>query len=159
MENCISGPRDEKREIRYGREVQRIANRFRRLGDENLQKEGITISQLRVIAFISKNGNAGTVYQKDLEEHLCVRRSSVTSLLQNMEKSGILTRGGSEKDARVKTLVLTEKGKKLDEKLICYINTLEEKLMEGFSLEEKNLLQGFLFRMIENLENVERNLL
>ncbi len=158
MEKNISGAREEKREVRYGKEVQNIANRFRRLGDENLQKEGITISQLRVIAFISKKGNAGTVYQKDLEEHLSVRRSSVTSLLQNMEKSGILTRGGSEKDARIKTLVLTEKGKRLDENLIYYINTLEEKLMEGFSAEEKEVLQGYLLRMIENLENVERNL-
>lgn len=156
--NAVRFPK-EQREIRYGKEVQNIANRFRRLGDENLQKEGITISQLRVIAFISKNGNAGTVYQKDLEEHLCVRRSSVTSLLQNMEKSGILIRGGSEKDARIKTLVLTEKGKRLDEKLIYYIKTLEEKLMEGFSSEEKEILQGFLFRMIENLEKVERNLI
>ena len=155
MKNKQGAPPEE---FRFGREVQNVANRFRRFGDENLRKEGITISQLRVIAYVSRH-REGAVYQKDLEEHLCVRRSSVTSLLQNMEKSGILIRGGSEKDARIKTLVLTEKGKRLDEKLIYYIKTLEEKLMEGFSSEEKEILQGFLFRMIENLEKVERNLI
>lgn len=157
MEKNIGLYQSKKREFRFGKEVQNISNRFRRLADENLQKEEITISQLRVIAFISKKGKNGTVYQKELEDHLCVRRSSVTSLLQNMEKNGILTRGGSEKDARIKTLILTEKGKKLDEKLIYYINTLEENLMDGFSPEEKEVLQGYLLRMVENLESIERN--
>ena len=77
-------------EFRFGREVQNVANRFRRLGDENLQKEGITISQLRVIAYISGHGEE--VCQKSLEEHFDIRRSSVTGLLQNMEKSGLLGR-------------------------------------------------------------------
>ena len=97
-------------EFRFGREVQNVANHFRRLGDENLLKEGITITQLRVIAYISRQ-SPDTVYQKDLEEHFHIRRSSVTGLLQNMEKSGILERSPSETDARVKIVTLTEKGK------------------------------------------------
>ncbi len=144
-------------DFRFGKEIQNIANRFRRFGDENLQKEGITVSQLRVIAYISRNQGQGAVYQKDLEEHFSIRRSSVTSLLKNMEKSGILQRFGAPGDARAKTLVLTEKGKKLDEDLINYIRSLEERLMKGFSSEEKEALQGFLLRMIENLEMIERN--
>ena len=101
-------------EYRFGREVQNVANRFRRLGDENLQKEGITISQLRVIAYISRQGDA-PVYQKALEEHFDIRRSSVSGLLQNMEKSGLLMRRASDTDARVKILSLTEKGRGFDE--------------------------------------------
>ena len=143
-------------DFRFGRAVQNIANRFRRFGDENLQKEGITVSQLRVIAYISRNGKKGAVYQKDLEEHLSVRRSSVTSLLKNMEKSGILQRFGAEGDGRAKTLVLTKKGEALDESLRNYINSLEEKMMDGFSSKEKEKLQDYLIRMIENLEKTER---
>jgi len=143
-------------EIRFGREVQNVANRFRRLGDENLQKEGITISQLRVIAYISRHGEK-PVYQKELEEHFNIRRSSVTGLLQNMEKSGILLRTSCEKDARVKIVSLTEKGRDLDEKLKSYIQSLESELMKGFDGEEKALLYGFLIRMLENLDSVERS--
>lgn len=141
-------------EFRFGREIQKLANRFRRLGDENLQKEGITFSQLRVIAYISKNK---TVLQKELEEFLGIRRSSVTSLLQNMEKSGILERYASGEDARIKIISLTEKGKKLDENLKNYIHLLEEKMLAGFSEEEKEALRGFLVRMEENLEKTERS--
>ena len=143
-------------DFRFGREVQNVANRFRRLGDENLQKEGITISQLRVIIYISQHGD-GPVFQKDLEEHFDIRRSSVTGLLQNMEKSGLLVRSGSEKDARVKIVSLTEKGRKLDEKLKNYVYGLESELMKGFTPEEKELLQSFLLRMLENLDIVERS--
>lgn len=142
--------------FRFGREVQNVANRFRRLGDENLQKEGITISQLRVIAYISCRGEQ-TVYQKDLEEHFEIRRSSVTGLLQNMEKSGLLERTSSPKDARVKILSLTEKGRELDKKLRNYIQTLESELMKGFEEEEKEMMRAFLLRMLENLESVERS--
>ena len=143
-------------EFRFGREVQNVANRFRRLGDENLQKEGITISQLRVIAYLSRHCDS-IVHQKDLEEHFAIRRSSVTGLLQNMEKSGLLERRGSDTDARVKIVTLTEKGKTLDEKLKSYIHGLEEDMMQGFRDEEKELLRGFLQRMLENLESVERS--
>ena len=143
-------------EFRFGREVQNVANHFRRLGDENLLKEGITITQLRVIAYISRQ-SPDTVYQKDLEEHFHIRRSSVTGLLQNMEKSGILERSPSETDARVKIVTLTEKGKALDEKLRSYIQGLEAELMKGFDAREKEQMRIFLLRMLENLDSVERS--
>lgn len=153
MKNKPNAPPEE---FRFGREVQSLANRFRRLGDENLQKEGITISQLRVIAYVSRHGEA-PVFQKELEEHFAIRRSSVTGLLQNMEKSGLLVRASAEVDARVKTIALTEKGRELDEKLKTYIHGLESDLMKGFTVEEKEAMQGFLLRMLENLDSVERS--
>ena len=143
-------------EFRFGREIQKLANRFRRLGDENLQKEGITFSQLRVIAYISRSSEEKEVYQKDLEAYLGVRRSSVTSLLQNMEKSGLLLRFGSDFDARIKKIALTEKGKELDLNLKNFIQLLEGTMLNGFSEEEKETLRGFLLRMNENLEETER---
>lgn len=143
-------------EYRFGREMQNVANRFRRLGDENLQKEGITISQLRVIAYVSRHGDQ-PVYQKTLEEHFDIRPPSVTGLLQNMEKSGLLVRRHPKTDARTKIVSLTKKGKQLDEELQNYIHGLESDLMKDFSENEKELLWGFLQRMLENLNSVERS--
>lgn len=144
-------------EFRYGKEIQKIANLFRRLADENLNQEGITVSQLRVLIYISRKDKEGKVYQRDLEEYLDIRRSSVTGLLQNMEKNGILLRTPCESDARSKEIVLTEKGRVLDERLKEYITNLEEEILKGFSQEEKELLKNLLLRLGENLENAERN--
>lgn len=144
-------------DFRFGREIQKIANGFRRLADDNLNQEGITVSQLRVLVYISCKGKEGKVYQRDLEEDFGIRRSSVTSLLQNMEKSGILTRVSSSSDGRIKEIALTEKGRVLDERLKEYILVLEEEFLKGFSEEEKELLKDFLFRLGENLNESERN--
>lgn len=144
-------------EFRFGREILKLGNRFRRLGDENLQKEGITFSQLRVIAYISKNSEEKEVLQRDLEEFLGIRRSSVTSLLQHMEKSGFLERSLSSANARIKTIALTEKGKLLDESLKHHVHLLEETMLFGFSEKEKEALRGYLIRMQNNLEETERS--
>ena len=153
MKNEQNSPPDD---FRFGREVQGVANGFRRLGDENLQKEGITVSQLRVIAYISRHNDC-PVYQKELEDQFGIRRSSVTGILQNMEKSGLLVRSGSKEDARVKIVSLTEKGVELDEKLKSYIQSLESEMMKDFTEAEKELLRNFLLRMLENLDLVERS--
>ena len=144
-------------EFRFGKAVQMVANRFRRLGDENLSHHAINLSQLRVLGYLSRFGEEREVFQKDLEEAFGVRRSSVTSILQNMEKSGYLVREASPRDARVKAVRLTEKGKALDESLRHFMQNLEEQMMEGLSDAEKKTVQKALGQMLANLENSERN--
>ena len=51
------------------------------------------------------------VYQKDIESNFGIARSTVTNILQLMEKKGYLTRTTDEHDARLKRLELTELGK------------------------------------------------
>ena len=148
---------DFSEEFRLGRVLQKINNCFRRMGDENLSNHGISLSQLRILAYLAKNEGRGDVYQKDLEEAFGIRRSSVSGILQNMEKAGYLSREGSLHDARVKRVVLTEKGKKLDQSLLDYIRSLEEEMLCGFLPEEREQLKGMLLRVLENLETAERN--
>ena len=154
--NSLQAPGPSE-QFRFGRECQKLSNHFHRLGDENLAKEGITFSQLRVLGYISRHGEQGEVYQRDLEQDFGVRRSSITSILQNMEKSGLLKRCGATEDARIKKITLTSKGKDLDERLRSYIHGLEADMMKGFSQEEKELLYEFLLRMSKNLKEAERS--
>jgi len=146
----------EDGEFRFGKAVQMVANRFRRLGDENLSNHDISISQLRILGYLARFGEERDVYQKDLEEEFGVRRSSVTGILQNMEKRGLLARTASDHDARVKKVLLTEKGKALDAELRSYIRSLEDALMDGVSREEREVLQRALVKMLYNLEETER---
>lgn len=158
-ERKISMEQDRKgrgESFRFGRAVQGVANRFRRLGDENLAKHGITVSQLRVIAYISTSPE-GEVFQRELEDAFEIRRSSVTGILQNMEKSGLIERFGAAGDARIKKIRLTERGRGLDRELKSFIHGLEEKLLIGFSAEEKAQAKDLLLRMMDNLEQIERD--
>lgn len=147
----------ETEEFRFGRSIQRVGNLFRRLADENLSQHGINISQLRILGYLSRFEEGGEICQRDLEEAFGVRRSSITSILNNMEKSGYLVRRVSPDDARVKKVSLTEKGKELDESLRNYIHSLEEKLLDGIPPAETEVVKKCLERMLENLEETERN--
>lgn len=143
-------------EIRVGKIIHDISRRFHRLGDENLANQGVTFSQLKVLAYVSRNSKNGPVYQKELEEAFEIRRSSVSEILKTMENSGILLREGSPDDARVKIVSLTDKGKKLDAELISFTHNLEDDLLSGFDEKEKESLNGYLARILRNLDEIER---
>ena len=142
--------------FRAGKMFRDISHRFHRLGDENLAKHKVTLAQLKILSYVSRHSKEGDVYQKDLEEAFDIRRSSVSEILRTMETGGILKREGSPADARVKTVSLTEKGKKLDEELISFIQNLESDLLSGFEETEKETLAGFLLRIMDNLDEIER---
>ena len=52
---------------------------------------------------------------------------------------------------------MTEKGRALDESLRSYIHSLEEKLLDGIAPEESEVMRRCLVKMLENLEETERN--
>lgn len=94
------------------------------------------------------------IYQKDIEEEMALRKSSVTSLLNNLEKNGLIERRPSPDDARLKSVVLTEKGGKIHEEVASEINRVETLLTEGFSGEETKTFMNLLARIERNIENI-----
>ena len=48
------------------------------------------------------------VYQRDIEREFSITRSTVTNILQLMERKGYIERQSVPRDARLKRLVLTE---------------------------------------------------
>ena len=94
------------------------------------------------------------IYQKDIEEEMAIRKSSVTSLLNNLEKNGLIERRPSPDDARLKSVVLTEKGGKIYEEVASEIDRVETLLTEGFSGEETKTFMNLLARIERNIENI-----
>ena len=88
------------------------------------------------------------VFQRDLEIEFNIRRSTVTGILQLMERNGLILRLPVPQDARLKRLVLTEKAISLHEKVILEIHEVESKLRHGLSEEE---LSAF-FRTIDRIK-------
>ena len=146
---------EQKDEFRFGRAIQMANVRFRRLADENLSKYNISVSQLRILAYLSRKEEP--VFQRELEEEFGIRRSSITELLQNMEKSGYVKRENSPQDGRTKILFLTPKGQELDRELRTYLHNLEDVMMEGIPPEEQTVFRKTILKMIENLEQIERS--
>ena len=113
--------------------------------------DNITVSQAYVIDFITDN-NDRDVFQKDLEMEFDLKRSSVSLMLNNMEKHDLIKRVPVAGDARLKKLVLTEKAVEISRKISSAIDSVEGKLLENMEQDEINSLLNMLGKIRSNIE-------
>jgi len=127
-----------------------ISRKLKRGADENLIREKITVEQVMVMRMIHENG--GSVGQKDIEKAFEVRRSTVTSAMQTLEKKGFIVRSPHPDDSRAKIVTLTASGIEKNRKLINFIEERDEKLLVGLTSEEKDTLTSLLLKISENID-------
>lgn len=92
------------------------------------------------------------IYQRDVQEAFHLRRSTVTGILQQMEKNGMVIRSSVESDARLKKITLTKKAVALHESIISGIQKTEEMISKGLTPEEKKAFLLTCQKIRENLE-------
>ena len=88
------------------------------------------------------------VFQRDIEREFSITRSTVTNILQLMERKGYIERQSVPQDARLKMLVLTEKGRELHEKTMLSLHQTD-KFVAGLLTEEEN---AELLRLLNKLK-------
>jgi DNA-binding MarR family transcriptional regulator len=135
------------KEIHIGRKIIILSKRIRRKLDNGTSKYGITGVQSRILGFISHNSEKRDIFQKDIEEELDIRRSSVTSVLQLMEKNGYIERVSVCTDARLKKIIITEKGIEVQRNVWNLIQELEKSLIDELSDEELEVLISLIDRL------------
>lgn len=79
-----------------------LFHKLRKRVNADVQRLGLTGIQSRVIHFILIKSAEGPVYQRDVESAFGVSRSTVTGMLQQMEKDGLIQRVSVASDARLK---------------------------------------------------------
>lgn len=77
------------------------------------------------------------MFQRDIQEQFSIRRSTVTGILQLMEKNGLITRSSVEQDARLKKLELTPRAIELHERIERSVRQVEERISHCLTPEEK----------------------
>ena len=78
----------------------------------HVRKSGVdevTMMHGWIIRYLYENREQD-IFQKDIEQRFAVGRSTVTNLIQLMEKKGFVKRESVKQDARLKKVILTEKG-------------------------------------------------
>lgn len=89
-----------------------------------------------IIGYLYNHRNQ-EVFQRDIQEQFSIRRSTVTGILQLMEKNGLITRSSVERDARLKKLELTPKAIELHERVGRSIQEVEGRISKSLTPEEK----------------------
>lgn len=101
-----------------------------------------------IVRYLYDNRNQ-EVFQKDLEVHFSVRRSTMTTILKLMEKNGMITKESVTRDARLKRLILTPAALEMQKRIRRGIDTLEERMRIGINEAE---LEEF-FRIADKIQN------
>lgn len=107
--------------------------------------------QVRIINYLLRQKKE-KVYQKDLEKLLGLRRSTISGILQTMEKNKIIKRVGIEEDARIKQIILTEEAIKKDKEFKKSIQSIEKRLAQKISKKELALFFKLTAQMKENIK-------
>lgn len=87
---------------------------------------------------------------RDIEEAFHLSHPTVSGLLSRLEKKGFIESRPDEKDRRSKRIYVLPKGMELNETMHKTILETEERLVGGFTEEEKALFHEFLQRAIRN---------
>jgi len=92
--------------------------------------------------------------QKEIEEKLRVARSTVTTMLANMEERGLISRAVSKNDSRQKCVSLTAEGIKSHEHFMFFNAEFEAALMADIPGEEVGAFIATIYKMKKNLDNI-----
>ena len=136
-----------------GIEVRKVSHLIRRNLESRLTpaEVGVTGMQRMVLQFLADHAGQD-VYQRDIEAFFSIRRSTVTGILQLMEKNGLLVRQAVSSDARLKKLVLTPAGDALHRKTEADIQALERQALAGLTADEVEQFFSLLGKIQKNLE-------
>ena len=141
-------------DIKYdiGKKIIILSNQVKRSLDRAAEDSGITGVQARVLGILGEaQKNNRDVFQKDIEEKLRIRRSSVTGILQLMEKKGLISRESVPYDARLKKIMLTKEAMKLEDHLHDNIYRFEEKLTKDVTTEDLETLLRVMDTLSKNM--------
>ena len=92
------------------------------------------------------------IYQKDIEKHFPIGRSTVTTIIQMMEKRELVYREYVEDDARLKRVLLTEKGFLHHEHVVANFNRIHEEMLGVLTDSEKEMLLHLMDKISNRIE-------
>lgn len=132
---------------------------IKRVLDAKMTEAGydeVTLMHGWILKYLYENRHR-EVYQKDIEKQFGIGRSTVTTIIQLMEKRDFIRRESVEHDARLKKVILTEKGYVHHNQVEENICSLHNKLLAGISQEEKEAFLAIAEKMGENLRECRQN--
>ena len=129
-----------------------LFHKLRKCINADVQSLGLTGIQSRVIHYILEKHAQGPVYQRDVEGAFGVSRSTVTGMLQQMERDGLIRRESVQSDARLKSLIPTQKAIELDAQVNACLRQADQCLTKGLSDAQLAAFKAIAAQMSANLD-------
>ena len=119
----------------YGVLIKKLDKVFKQNFDQELERVGLTFSQMRVLRFLEDNPNT-KITQKDISKELDIQHSTTIGLLKRMQEKGLVTVVVDEISCEM------ERGRTI----------MENRVVASFTEEEKEIFYRLLNKAIDNLK-------
>ena len=107
--------------------------------------------QSMALGYLIRASAQDEIYVKDLEKYMKIRKSTASELVSRLEKNGYVKTEKSQKDDRLKRLIVTEEGHAAHDRILQLLQEIDDRLVEGLSKEEVDTFVNLLNRLIQNM--------
>jgi DNA-binding MarR family transcriptional regulator len=123
---------------------------FRRKILESVKQEGVkhdlTLSQVEILNFI---GISGKKTMKDIADYLKITPPSTTTIIEEMEKKGLVKRKSDTNDRRVVFIVLGEKTKKIFTSICKQKELIFKEMISKLNKKDQKILERIIKILIK----------
>ncbi len=123
----------------------RIAQAF----SEEIRGLGTTLQAWRVLAALRDRDNQRV---SELSDHTSIEISTLSRVLDGMQKQGLIARRRADDDGRVVTLHVTPAGRRLTDRILPVAERYERIAINGLSASETATLKRLLRRLYANMD-------
>lgn len=116
----------------------------------SIKSSGLSIGQPKVLDYLKENNGA---YQKDIAHGCYIEPASLSTILNGMEKKGLIKRTADIGSRRNVKIYMTDKGHEMCGLVADNFKVLENKALTDFSEEERKQLNDLLIKLHNNLSN------
>lgn len=120
----------------------------------NLKTTDLTPGQPKVLEYLKDHDGA---VQKEIASACHIEPASLTSILNGMEKKGLILRKMRHDNRRYLYVYMTEKGKEALRYVESIFSKIESTALNGFSKEEVEQLIVFLSRIHSNFHDGKKD--
>lgn len=135
----------------YGVLIKKLDKVFKQNFDQELERVGLTFSQMRVLRFLEDNPNK-KITQKDISKELDIQHSTTIGLLKRMQEKGLVTVVVDEDNRRCRNIFLTSKAEEISCEMERGRTIMENRVVASFTEEEKEIFYRLLNKAIDNLK-------
>jgi MarR family transcriptional regulator, transcriptional regulator for hemolysin len=134
--------------LRVESTIMATARAIRQCYDQRFADLGLNLSEASLLAFVEESG---PLTQTRLAQRLGLGRAATGSVIDSLEKRGLVERQPDPDDRRVWLVTVTRAGKDLVEQVNASDQVLRSELRAGISRADRQQLAALLVRLQENL--------
>lgn len=129
----------------------RIQSAFNRalLNNFKTNNIGLTKEKWSILAVLWKNDGCS---QQVLADETYRDKPSITRLVDNLEKEGLVTRKPDAKDRRLNLIFLTDKGKSIENTVMKVVDATVNEAVKGIDPDELRIVRETFLKIYDNLE-------